>query len=310
MRMPDQANSPLAVAIAPRGATPELADAVHAGGGHLVPAGAAEALIWNGFRADELQATLEAAPQITWVQLPSAGIEQFTGLIGDGRTWTAAKGAYADPVAEHALALVLAGPHRLPQAARARTWTRTPGRNLQSGAVTILGGGGIAVRLTELLQPFHTRITVVRRHPRGMPGVDRMLAQAELAGALTDADAVILTLALTPETEGIIGAPELRLMKDDAWIVNVGRGKLIKTDDLVFALHNGWIGGAALDVTDPEPLPDGHPLWVMENCLITPHVANPPDQLHVRYAVMVRENIRRRIAGERLLGLVDPNLGY
>jgi phosphoglycerate dehydrogenase-like enzyme len=308
--MPEQADSSLPVAVAPREAASELIDAVRAGGGRPVAPDQAQALVWNGGGAEALRRLLEGSAGITWVQLPSAGIERYAGLIGDGRTWTCAKGIYADPVAEHALALALAGLHRLPQAARTRSWERVAGRDLQGGNVVILGGGGIALRLIELLRPFRTRISVVRRHPQPMEGVERVLGHGELSAVLPDADVVVLALALTPETAGIIGAPELRRMRDDAWLVNVGRGKLVKTDELVTALQKGWIGGAALDVTDPEPLPEGHPLWDLDNCLITPHNANPPEQQHAAYAALVQENVRRRIAGEDLLGLVDPELGY
>jgi len=300
----------LPIAIAPRKPAPYLLEAVRAGGGSLVSIETAQALIWNAFSAEELRDLLAGAPGITWVQLPSAGIERYAGIVGDGRIWTCAKGIYADSVAEHALALALAGLHRLPQCARARHWERATGRDLQGGAVTILGGGGIAARLIELLQPFSPRITVVRRHPAPMDGVERVLATKDLPDALADADIVVLALALTPPTAGIIGAPELRRMKNDAWLVNIGRGKLVKTDDLVAALRDGIIGGAALDVTDPEPLPDGHPLWELDNCLITPHSANPPQPQHAALARLVGENVRRRIAGEELLGLVNADLGY
>ena len=104
-----------------------------------------------------------------------------------------------------------------------------------------------------------------------------MLEADRYADALPGADLVVLALALTPETEGIIAADELSLMEDHAWLVNVARGRHVVTDDLVDALRDGVIGGAGLDVTDPEPLPAGHPLWSLPNCLITPHVGNTPE---------------------------------
>ena len=279
-------------------------------GGRVVSPAQAEALIWGGWRPDGLQEVLDQGPGISWVQLPSAGIEAYAGLVDDRRIWTCAKGIYAQPVAEHALALALAGLHHLPQLARARTWRRVLCRDLYGGSTTIIGGGGIARTLLDLLAPFHVSVTVVRRHPQDMLGASRVLGTNALHDALPQADIVILAPALTPETEGIIGAPELRLMKSDAWLVNVGRGKLVRTDDLVVALRDQWIGGAALDVTDPEPLPDDHPLWNLDNCLITPHCANPPPLADRRYAGLIRENVRRRIEGRPLAGLVDAALGY
>ncbi len=120
----------------------------------------------------------------------------------------------------------------------------------------------------------------------------------------------MLALALTPRTVGVIGTEELRLMEEHAWLVNVARGRHVRTADLVVALREGWIGGAGLDVTDPEPLPDGHPLWDLANCIITPHVANTAEMAVVPLSARIRENVRRFGAGEELLGPVVPALGY
>ena len=120
----------------------------------------------------------------------------------------------------------------------------------------------------------------------------------------------MLALALTPETEGLFDARRLALLPSHAWIVNVARGGHIVTDDLVAALRAGTIGGAGLDVTDPEPLPDGHPLWALPNCIITPHVGNTPEMAVPLLAARVEENVRRYLAGEDLLGTVDSSAGY
>jgi phosphoglycerate dehydrogenase-like enzyme len=128
--------------------------------------------------------------------------------------------------------------------------------------------------------------------------------------ALDGAVGVVLALALTPDTEGIIGRAELARMSERGWLVNVARGKHIVTDELVEALRGGVIGGAGLDVTDPEPLPDDHPLWSVPNCIITPHVANTPEMALPLLAARITENVRRWASGEPLIGLVDPSLGY
>jgi phosphoglycerate dehydrogenase-like enzyme len=120
----------------------------------------------------------------------------------------------------------------------------------------------------------------------------------------------VLALPLTAETEGVIAESQLRAMREDAWLINVGRGKLVVTQDLVRALHEGWIGGAGLDVTDPEPLPSDHPLWQVENCIITPHVANPPNLERGPFSSLIIENVRRYLRGDPLQGAVDPELGY
>ena len=114
----------------------------------------------------------------------------------------------------------------------------------------------------------------------------------------------------TPDTKALIGARELELMPSHAWIVNIARGPLIDTDALVAALAAGAIGGAGLDVTDPEPLPDGHPLWTEPRALITPHSANPASLLIPHLAERVGENVRRYAAGEELIGLIDVPRGY
>jgi phosphoglycerate dehydrogenase-like enzyme len=153
-------------------------------------------------------------------------------------------------------------------------------------------------------------VTVVRNRVSEMDGVDIVLQSDEYADSLPGADLVVLALSLTPETEGIIGRSELESMEPHAWIVNVARGRHIVTDDLVWALENGIIGGAALDVTHPEPLPPDNPLWSMENCIITPHVGNTPEMAVPLLSERIAANVRRWANGEDLIGPVDPELGY
>ena len=143
-----------------------------------------------------------------------------------------------------------------------------------------------------------------------MPGAASTLPQARLHEALAGARIVFLALALTPGTEKIIGSAELAAMRPDAWLVNVARGRHVDTGALVAALRNGAIGGAALDVTDPEPLPDGHPLWRLENCIITPHTADTPEMVERLLARRIQDNVARFAAGQPLTGLVDPAAGY
>ncbi len=288
-----------------------LAEAITDGGGEVVALDEAEAIVWADPRnPDALAPTLEAAPGVRWVQLPFAGIENFVHLVDHDHLWTCGKGVYAEPVAELALGLALAGMRSVGTYARERSWSRPAGRNLLGAKVTILGGGGITASLVRLLQPWDCHITVVRRAAEPLDGVDVVLAADRYAEALPGADLVVLALALTPETEGIIAADELSIMERHAWLVNVARGRHVVTDDLVTALRDGEIGGAGLDVTDPEPLPDGHPLWSLPNCIITPHVGNTPEMAVPLLAERVRANVRRFAAGEELLGPVDVRLGY
>jgi phosphoglycerate dehydrogenase-like enzyme len=304
--------SPPRIAVAPTsGRYESLVDAVVAGGGEVVDVARAEALVWaDAARPDLLPEVLAAGRSLRWVQLPFAGIENFTHLLDTERTWTCGKGVYAPPVAEHALALILAGLRHLVGYSRVGVWSPPAGRNLLGARLVVLGGGEITLELLALLEPFGVTSTVVRKHPDPVPGATRTLGVDSLHEVLPEADVVVLALALTPETEGILGARELALLPSHAWVVNVARGRHLVTDDLVAALEAGRLGGAALDVTDPEPLPADHPLWQLPNVLITPHVGNTPEMGVPLLAARVTENVRRFAAGEPLLGLVDVELGY
>jgi phosphoglycerate dehydrogenase-like enzyme len=302
---------PPRIAVAPDDSDAWVGLAVQAGGGHLVESQQAEALVWSDpTRADELEVLLADAPNIGWVQLPFAGVENFIHLVDHDRQWTCGKGVYAEPVAELALGLALAGMRNIGAYANATEWEEPRGVNLFGARVAVVGGGGIAQALLPLLLPFRTHVTVVRNRVHEMDGADAVLGSERLIDALTGADLVILALSLTPETEGIISRAELELMERHAWLVNVARGRHIVTDDLAWALENHIIGGAALDVTDPEPLPRGHQLWSLPNCIITPHVGNTPEMGVPLLSDRIATNVRRFGAGEPLIGPIDVNLGY
>ncbi len=304
------ANEPPRIAVEPQcWRRDSLAAAVEAGGGQIVPIGDATALVW----ADPQ--TPERLPEfchdnLDWVQLPFAGIEPFIHLLDRERSWTCGKGVYARPVAEHVLAFVLAAFHNLGPYSAAQEWTPPVGRNLHRCRVLVVGGGGITEHLLALLKPFHTHNTVIRRQAVLPDGAHQVATLDSLPHHLADADLVVLALAVTAETVGVIGKAELALMKDDAWIVNVARGVHIDTDALTAALTTGQIGGACLDVTDPEPLPADHALWGLDNCLITPHVANTPQMGLELLAERVTVNTRLYASDAELIGLVDLDAGY
>lgn len=301
------------IAVGP-GPADWAAEAIRRGGGEVVtldrnPVG----LVWTGGAATQsLREVLTAHPGISWVQLPQAGVEEVAeaGVIDRQRQWTSAKGAYAEPVAEHALALLLAGLRQLPRRARARSWGEPAGISLFDQPVTVIGGGGIATALLRLLEPFRVQVTVVRQRPEPVAGATRTVGDDRLREALAGARAVVLVLALTPRTRKLISHAELAAMERDAWLVNVARGPVVDTGALLDALRSGQIGGAALDVTDPEPLPAGHPLWDLPNCLITPHTADTEEMTRPLLADRIAENVRRLAAGQELVGQVDPDLGY
>ena len=301
------------IAVGP-GPAPWAAEAIRRGGGEVValdedPTG----LVWtDGGAMDALRSALASRPKISWVQLPQAGAERAfqAGVIDRQRRWTSAKGAFAEPVAEHALALILAGLRQLKIRARARAWGEPAGESLFGQPVTGVGAGGIATVLMRLLEPFGTPVTIVRRHAEPVPGAARTLSTDRLTEALAGARAVVLTVAFTPQTRGLIGRAELAAMEPDGWLVNVARGGIVDTEALTAVLQKGEIGGAALDVTDPEPLPAGHPLWDLDNCLITPHTADTEEMTQPLLAGRIAENVRRLADGQDLAGLLDPDLGY
>lgn len=300
------------VAVGP-GSSAIFTAAIQAGGGVAVADdGPADALVWLDPADPQSLRTAVDATGARWVQLPNAGVEQMVdaGVLDPGRTWTCAKGAYAEPVAEHALMLALAGLRSLPVRIAARSWGQPAAVSLYDERVTILGGGGITAALLPLLAPFRVAATVVRRSAGPVPGAARTLPVERLGEALRDALVVFVALALTPQTRHIIGARELAAMRPGSWLVNVARGPHVDTGALIAALDQGRIGGAALDVTDPEPLPDGHPLWGRENCIITPHTADTPEMTDALLARRVRVNVARFAAGEPLDGLVDLAAGY
>ncbi len=305
------------IAVAPEPARNTwLADAVRAGGGTVVDPSDAHGLVWAIPKHPErLAEILAACPNIAWVQLPFAGIESFMHLTSDGRIWTCGKGVYAEPVAELALGLLLAGMRGIGTYARRATWEKADandlGHNLIGSRVTILGGGGITSSLVRMLSGFNVTTTVVRRQSDvSVRGAHRTVGNDALFEVLAQSDAVVLALAMTDATRHIIDARALNAMPAHAWIVNVARGPHIVTDDLVSALRENTIGGAGLDVTDPEPLPEGHPLWDMPNVIITPHVGNTPQMAIPLLGARITENVRRFIAGADLIGAVDPTSGY
>jgi phosphoglycerate dehydrogenase-like enzyme len=298
-------------ALWPAGQREELRSAVTEGGGQVVRLAEANSLIWTSTGdADLLAEVLRTHPDIRWVQLPFAGIEPFVEVLDHDRSWTCGKGVYAEPVAEHALALLLGGLRGIGRYARRDAWSAPYGRNLLGAHVVLVGGGAITRSLVRLLRPFGAYLTVVRNRPDPIPGVAEVVALDGLHQALAEADAVVLALALTEETDGIIDAAALAAMPDHALLVNVARGRHVDTEALLAALEAGTLGGAALDVTDPEPLPAGHPLWAREDVIITPHVGNTPEMGIKLLWARVRENVERFGRDEELLGPVHVELGY
>lgn len=293
-----------------------MARALEAVGAELVDPARAQAIVWTSpGQPDRLAELLE--PRHRWVALVIAGVERWlaSGVVDDARTWTCARGVYADGVAEHALALVLAAARRLPAYSRAGTWRQLDTERLRGQTVTILGAGAIGRRLAELLGPLGVRLVAVTRHGDPVPGFHRIYPSHALGEALHGARYLVVTAALTAETRAIVDAAALDALGPGAAVVNVARGELVVTDAVVERLRDGRLGAALLDVTDPEPLPDGHPLWSLDNVLITPHVANPnagnPWDSHLPELLEhLAGNVRAFAEGRPLAGTIDLAAGY
>lgn len=299
------------IAMEPK-AFPEYLAAAAEAGGQVVPlTKEVEALIWLDYSQPQaLAALLDDNPQIKWVQLPFAGVDAFAEIIKRPILFTSAKGSYREPVAEHALALSLAMMRVIPERVVTKTWGRQFADSLYDSNVLIFGGGGITEELLKLLAPFRPNVTVIRKNPLPIAQAKQTLGFDQLDAALPKADLVILAAALTHETRHLFDAKKFALMKPTAYLVNIARGPMVNTSDLVQALNNGVIAGAAVDVTDPEPLPDGHLLWSAKNIIITPHTADTRKQVVRLFSDRIRENVLAYGHGRPMVGVVDPILGY
>ncbi|MFI6396613.1 D-isomer specific 2-hydroxyacid dehydrogenase family protein [Rhodococcus coprophilus] len=276
---------------------------------------APDALIWT----DGPDSFPDSLPlSVRWVQLPAAGVERWLseGIIRANPqvTWTSAAGAYSAAVAEHALMLLLAGVRSLPAHLAATSWTPeafypTLG-TLRGSTVGIIGAGGIGRALIPMLAALGAHALAVTRSGRPVPGAVETYPVERIDEIWPLADHFVVAAPSTTETEQLVGAAELAAMKPTAWVINVARGRLVDTDALVDALSQGSIAGAGLDVTDPEPLPDGHPLWSLPNAMITPHDSNPPAVRLPAYVDHVVENVTRFASGLDLVAAIDPSAGY
>ncbi|MEV7010535.1 D-isomer specific 2-hydroxyacid dehydrogenase family protein [Streptosporangium sp. NPDC051022] len=290
-----------------------VVEAVIRGGGAEVPPGEANGLVWLvPGEPERLAALLDEHPGIGWVQFPWAGVERFatSGVFRRPVTFTCAKGSFAGQVSEHALMLTLACLRSVSLQARTPRWCSVDPRSLHGLRVTVLGGGGIATELVRLLRPFECRVTVIRRQAEKLEGAEETLPPTALHAVLPETDVLVVALALTPETRHVVGATELALLPAHAVLVNVARGAHVDTGALVEALRDGKISAAGLDVTDPEPLPEGHPLWSDPRVLVTSHCADSAEYVTRMLCERVERNVRNLRTGHPLEGIIDPVAGY
>ncbi len=260
----------------------------------------------------------EAAPRLRWIQLTSAGADRLlnSGFVEQGITVTTVSGLHATPIGEHVLCTMLMWAKGMPRAMRAQAaheWVRFAPTELYGKTVGIVGIGHIGAEVGRLAKAFGCRVIATKRSVRSS-GIasyaDEILPAAELGRVLAESDYVVLCVPLTSETRGMIGERELRSMKPTALLVNIARGPVTVEADLVRALGEGWIAGAALDVFDREPLAPEHPFWSMENVILTPHISGGTERYNERAVEIFARNLRRYLAGEPLENVVDPARGY
>ncbi|EIV70169.1 D-isomer specific 2-hydroxyacid dehydrogenase [Mycobacteroides abscessus 3A-0810-R] len=261
----------------------------------------AEVLFVYDFRSSALRETWSAADSLRWVQIASTGVDPvlFDEFVASDVVLTNSRGIFERPIAEYVLAQILAFAKDIRRSTRAQaalSWRHFESESIEGTPVGVLGTGPIGQAISTLLGAVGMRVTVLGR-----------AESADLSSHVGEFEYLVLAAPLTPQTRGIVNARVLSAMRPTARLINVGRGELVGTWDLVSALNRGGIAGAALDVTDPEPLPVGHPLWRTPNTHITPHnsgdVRGWSDRLQDQFVV----NFERYLRGEELLNIVDKN---
>ena len=265
---------------------------------------------------------LAAAPRLRWIQMSWAGADRYTkaAQLPDGLRVSCATGVYGGIIAEYVIGAVLALYRQLPRYVlqqRERIWKPClPCRCIEGSTVLIVGAGDIGSELAKRLRPFHPAAVLgVRRTPRQKPAeFDEMYTMEDLPRLWGRADLVACSLPDTTLTRGLVDEAALRAMKKDAVLVNVGRGTLVNPDTLARVMQSGHLAGAILDVTDPEPLPPEHPLWRLDNVILTPHVAGvglgDVPQTAEKIIDLCCDNLRRYLRGETPRNLVDFATGY
>lgn len=268
---------------------------------------------------------LAIAPHLKWIALPSAGADHAirAGFVQpSGPIVTTASGIHAAPIGEFVLSLMLMWVRHWPQIdayQRAGTWPDAAGRErlhggeLDGATLGVIGLGAIGRHIARLGRAFGMRIIATRRSAStgaSDPDVDTLVPPNRLGDLLAAADFVVVSVPATEQTRHLIGADELRMMRRDAFLINIARGSAIDEAALVAALTDGVIGGAGLDVFEAEPLPAESPLWRLPNVIISPHVAGNTDRYSRRFTDLFLENLARYRAGEPLRNVVDLARGY
>lgn len=265
------------------------------------------------------ESTIAKAERLKWIHFASAGVDKSLNptLLSKNVKITCSRGIHADAIAEYIMMQILSFAKKLPRALefqREHRWEFEPmleGKfDLGGKVICIVGLGSIGRRLARLAAAFDMYVIGTVSTPRKIPYVDEAYESSKLHSCLKKADIIVLCIPLTEKTFHLIGARELTLMKASAFLVNIGRGKLIDESALIEALKSNKIAGAGLDVFDAEPLPPDSPLWDLKNVMITPHISGMTDNLWKKTARLFCENAIRFKAGRRMMGTVNKAKGY
>jgi phosphoglycerate dehydrogenase-like enzyme len=265
---------------------------------------------------------VSSAMELHWIHISSAGVERCVSrpeIQGGNYLITNMQRVNSEPIAEHVIAMMLTLTRSLPYYRSLQDEERwkplpfgdTRMREVQGKTILIVGLGGIGTEVARRADALGMHVIATRNSSRDGPDfVDQVGLADEVLNFAAQADVVVNAAPLTPETTDLFDAEFFSVMRPQSYFFNVGRGKSVVTDDLVAALSDGTLAGAGLDVTEPEPLPPGHSLWQAPNVIITPHVATRTDGGLERYWLVVRENLRRYVAGDKIYSIVDVKRGY
>ncbi|RME54745.1 MAG: D-2-hydroxyacid dehydrogenase [Caldilineae bacterium] len=262
----------------------------------------------------------KAAPKLRWIQSPSAGVEwmrRTPALLESDVVVTNTRGAHASTIAEHTLGMLIflaRGFDSLYESQKQHEWqrpVRKAGVGLVGLTMGIVGLGNIGRAIAKRAAAFEMQIIAVDAHPVPQPSfVSELRLMDGLEDLLRRSDVVVVTTPITPETRGMLSRERLALLKPSAFLLVVSRGGIVDETALAEMLHAGRLAGAGLDVAETEPLPSESPLWDAPNILITPHCSPSSQQTVINVARIMEENLRRYLAGEPLMNLVDKSLGY
>jgi phosphoglycerate dehydrogenase-like enzyme len=271
-------------------------------------------VFWVDFKVKDIAKAIEAGPDLKWLTTQGTGVDGWPLSIikKHNLVLTNGAGVGAIPISEYVVMGLLAGLKGFPELVRAqdrREWLKTPPSRaeMHGKRALVYGYGGIGRAIAERLRPFGVTVTGVRRNPGGEPGV---IADADWEAALPETDLLILSVPLTGATSFLVSKKQLAALPKGAWVANIARGGLIDTAALIASLKSGHLGGAYLDVTDPEPLPSDSELWSLPNVILTPHSSWATEHQMERAAEIFRENFERYVRGEPLKNVVDLEAGY